>query len=92
MWEILTGGKYREERKIPTYPGGEGKLQVVRAECVIGDGGVEAFRQHVLVAVDVLGDPEPEPEELYTNSQKVSDDAPHPSRKRREQNQMKREA
>lgn len=50
------------------YPCGADELEVVLAEGVVVDGGVDAFLDQDRVSEEVLGDAEPEPEELYARS------------------------
>jgi hypothetical protein len=47
-----------------TYASSECELQVVGDVCVVGDGVVDALVQKVLVAVEVLGNTQPETEQL----------------------------
>lgn len=47
-----------------TYTSGKSKLQVVGAEGVVFDGGIDDFREEVGFAEEVFGDAEPEAEEL----------------------------
>jgi hypothetical protein len=45
-----------------TYASSECELQIVSHVSVIGDGVVDALVQQVLVAVEILGDTQPETE------------------------------
>jgi hypothetical protein len=47
-----------------TYASSECELQVVGHVCVVRDGVVDALVQQVLVAVEVLGNAQPETEQL----------------------------
>lgn len=47
-----------------TYASGKCEFQVIGYVCVVGDGVVNALVQQVLVAVEVLGNTQPETEQL----------------------------
>lgn len=65
---ILVRGKIAEGDAVRPCASGKRKLQVVRAEGVVLNGGVDDFLEELWLAKEVLGDPEPESKWLMVST------------------------